>query len=113
MIDFGLAKKYTKDAKHILYSQGKNMLGTVRFASLNSHYGIQPTRRDDLESWFYCLIYFIRGELPWQNQKAPTRKDKLEKIMGLKLEYRPDLLCKNLPQNFIVIQTHIRGLKYD
>ena len=41
MIDFGLAKKYVlKDNNHIPYKDNKNLTGTARFASLNTHLGI-------------------------------------------------------------------------
>ena len=75
LIDFGLSKKFlTKNNKHIPYEENKAMIGTIRYASLNSHYGIEPSRRDDLESWFFCLYYFFFGNLPWQGTKAVTRK---------------------------------------
>jgi casein kinase 1 len=41
LIDFGLAKKYTtKDGVHIPYKDNKNLTGTARYASLNTHLGI-------------------------------------------------------------------------
>lgn len=49
MIDFGLAKKYVlKDSNHIPYKDNKNLTGTARFASLNTHLGIEQGRRDDI-----------------------------------------------------------------
>lgn len=49
MIDFGLAKKYElKDNSHIPYKDNKNLTGTARFASLNTHLGIEQGRRDDI-----------------------------------------------------------------
>ncbi|CAO3646795.1 unnamed protein product [Cunninghamella echinulata] len=115
MIDFGLAKRYRdpKSMVHIPYRENKNLTGTPRYASINTHLGIEQSRRDDLESLGYILIYFSRGQLPWQGIRARTKKEKYDKIMEKKMTTSPDVLCRGLHTEFSIYLNYVRSLRFD
>ena len=115
VIDFGLAKKY-RDPKthlHIPYRENKNLTGTARYTSINTHLGVEQARRDDLESLAYVLMYFLRGSLPWQGLKAATKKQKYDRIMEKKMTTPSDLLCRGFPNEFAIFLNYTRALRFD
>jgi len=115
IIDFGLAKKYRdpKTQQHIPYREGKNLTGTARYASVNTHLGIEQSRRDDLEAVGYVLMYFNRGSLPWQGLKANSKKEKYEKIMEKKMSTPVEILCKHFPVEFVTYLNYCRSLRFE
>ncbi|XP_064617960.1 casein kinase I-like isoform X2 [Liolophura sinensis] len=115
IIDFGLAKKY-RDARthqHIPYRENKNLTGTARYASINTHLGIEQSRRDDMESLGYVFMYFLRGSLPWQGLKAATKRQKYERISEKKMSTPIEELCKGFPSEFATYLNFCRSLRFD
>ncbi|XP_036299112.1 casein kinase I [Pipistrellus kuhlii] len=115
LVDFGLAKKYrdNRTKQHIPYREDKNLTGTVRYASINAHLGIEQSRRDDLESLGYVLMYFNKTNLPWQGITAATKKQKYEKICEKKMATDVDALCSDYPAEFAMYLNYCRGLRFE
>jgi serine/threonine protein kinase len=114
MIDYGLAKKY-RDSKHvhIPYRDNKHLTGTARYASINNHLGIEQSRRDDLESLGYVLLYFNRGELPWQGLKARTKMERYNRICEKKTSTGIKTLCEGFPTEFATYLNYTRSLGFE
>ena len=125
-IDFGLAKRFRdpRTHQHIPYRENKNLTGTARYTSINTHLGkpyrkiehqspiqsiltfffvtgIEQSRRDDLEALGYIFIYFYKGVLPWQGLKAKTKAQKYEKISEKKLSTPIEELCNGSPSKLV------------
>jgi casein kinase 1 len=115
LIDFGLAKKYRdpKSQQHIPYRENKSLTGTARYASINAHLGIEQSRRDDLEAIGYVLMYFNRGQLPWQGFQANSKEEKYHKIMESKRATSVETLCKGHPAVFASYLNYCRALRFE
>jgi serine/threonine protein kinase len=114
IIDFGLAKQYRDPHTHIhtKYRTDQSPIGTARYASINAQSGFELSRRDDLESLTYILIYLLRGSLPWQDLSGPT-KTKQALMLQMKKTIAPHVLCEGLPVEFELILNHARRLKFE
>ncbi|KAH8334371.1 casein kinase I [Drosophila kikkawai] len=114
LIDFGLSKRY-KDSEtheHIPYRRDRNLTGTVRYASMNAQMGVEQSRRDDMESMGYCIMYFNMGKLPWQGITAANKKQKYEKILEKKSGISIETLCRGLPTEFALYMKYVRNLRF-
>ena len=113
LIDFGLSKLINNDKKNMFIFNIKNekiVIGTVRYISMNAHLGNEQYKKDDLESLAYMLVYFIKGELPWQNLKAKSRREKYTKIYHKKKHTVNSELCNFLPDEIKTFVNYILNL---
>ena len=103
-VDFGLTKRYRdqKTGHHIQYKDGKSLTGTARYASINAHIGYELSRRDDLISLGYVMIYFLSGSLPWEVATYNSDSNNFHNILEMKNEITLDQLCKDCPLEFVL-----------
>lgn len=117
LLDFGLSKRFRNPVTKvhipyiisvllsIRYRENKHLSGTPRYASLGNHLGIEQSRRDDLESLGFMLVYFLRGSLPWQGLRIQGKKEKYAKILEYKTQVLFCLLLLIRPhlKNFVLV----------
>lgn len=115
IIDFGLSKKYysASQQRHIAFKDGKPLTGTARYCSANAHRGYEQSRRDDLESIGYLLIYFFLGQLPWQGIQVADAAQKTVKIGEKKIATQVDDLCRECPPELLTYMTYCKGLEFE
>lgn len=115
MIDYGLSKEFRNPGTllHRPIKKDKNLTGTARYASLNTHLGYEQSRRDDLESLGFMLIYFMKGKLPWQGLKAENKIEKYALIRDVKQKTTIYNLCEGLPNEIYLYMIHVRNLQYE
>jgi serine/threonine protein kinase len=115
LIDFGLTRLFRNPAtrKHITQFKGLDITGTVRYSLINSHLGLTQSRRDDLESLAYAIVYLVKGRLPWQGIAVHPGQVHHDEVLKLKQVTTAKTLCKGLPQPFIEFIQHIRSLGFE
>ncbi|XP_061843358.2 tau-tubulin kinase 2b [Nerophis lumbriciformis] len=107
MLDFGLARQYMTLQGLRPPRDVAGFRGTVRYASINTHRNKEMGRHDDLWSFFYMLVEFMSGTLPWKRFK-----DK-EQVGNLKEAYDHRLMLNHLPSEFSAYLDHILSLDYN
>ncbi|KAL9227283.1 hypothetical protein vseg_002991 [Gypsophila vaccaria] len=113
LVDLGLATKWrdTATGSHVEYDQRPDVFrGTVRYASVHAHLGRTGSRRDDLESLAYTLVFLLRGRLPWQGYQG---ENKGFLVCKKKMATSPETLCCFCPQPFRQFVEYVVNLKFD
>ena len=115
ILDFGLAKKFrsSRTLAQYPYIKRKKLTGTARYASIHALEAYEQSRRDDLESVGYVLMYFLRGELPWQGLKVKSKEDRYKKILEKKKETTSEELCEGYPREFFKYVDYTKNLGYE
>lgn len=116
LIDFGMAKKYRsgKTRKHIKYSVPGRLTGTARYCSINALRGTEQSRRDDLESAGYVMIYLAqRGYLPWMGLTNPDKLERYRQIYRIKKRLSEEELCRKLPSAFVKYMKYTKKLNFE
>ena len=115
IIDFGLCKKYrsSKTGKHVLPNKYKLISGTMRYASPNVLKGKEPSRRDDLISLGYLLIYLFKGYLPWESLSPNFNREEFIKLLYLKENDIKSKLLTNLPEEIIDYIKYTKKLEFE
>jgi serine/threonine protein kinase len=115
LIDFGLAKCFLDEkSRHLSIKTNEVIVGTQRYMSINTHQGLTASRRDDLESIGYIIIFLYHGQLSWQNQKSISKVVELKQ----KLDYSDTIgefvlfvrYCRNLGFTDKPNYAYLRGM---
>ena len=117
IIDFGFSHQYksSRTGKHIKYQSKKLTMGSMSFLSINANKGNEQSRRDDLESLGYMLIFLATDNLPWLKIEDLNVNDiiKYKKIYELKKAISADRLCEGLPEEFAKYINYSRKLDFE
>ncbi|XP_076899817.1 casein kinase 1-like protein HD16 isoform X2 [Bidens hawaiensis] len=113
LIDLGLASKWRESSSnmHVEYDQRPDIFrGTIRYASVHAHLGRTGSRRDDLESLAYTLIFLIKGRLPWQGYQGDNKSFL---VCKKKMATSPELMCCFCPAPFKQFLEAVTNMKFD
>ena len=117
VIDFGLSRKYrsSRTGKHIKFRDVKRISGSLRYMSRNSNRGYELSRRDDLESFGYMIIYLATRYLPWLflEHLGLDKNTLIQTFYKLKNSVTPEELCKDLPKEFSEFLKYVRNLDFE
>ncbi len=113
LVDFGLSKKFIRNGNHLEYREDKSFVGTLRYSSVKSHIGIQQSRRDDLESFGYVLIYLLQSDLPWTTGSSKEKEQKYKHIKLTKIVASLQELCKGIPVEFYQYLCYCKNLDFE
>ena len=116
LLDFGLSKNFRnkENGNHIELVKNKSLVGSMRYASIRNHKGYEQSRRDELESLSYIVLYFLKGgKLPWNGLPISNKEEKSKQICQIKSNINLETLCEGIPEEYRLLLSYSRKLKFD
>jgi casein kinase I family protein HRR25 len=115
LIDFGLSAKYrsSKTGKHKKFGFTGKLTGTTKYSSANTIRGVEQSRKDDLISVAYMIIFFMKGNLPWQDIDSEDEVNKFTKIYLMKKNIKESELCAGLPVEIYKFLKYVQNLDFE
>jgi hypothetical protein len=88
---------------------------TLLFHLLTIYMSIDSSRRDDLESLAYTLLFLLLGNLPWQQYKGQsgTRAGYIKHVREKKRQWSGRRLGQGLAKEFGELLDYARALEFD
>ena len=107
LIDFEISENLIKDGKHIPYDDFDDFIGSLYYASVNAHYGVLPTRRDDLSGLAYIFLKLLKGKLPWEDEKEYM------KVSEMKRYTTSAKLFEGFPEEFAILYDYAYNMWFE
>ncbi len=107
IIDFGISTLFIDNKKyHKPMTRQNRVIGTIDFTSYYLHEGLSASRRDDLISMIYIIIYIYNNGLPWQ------KENELKSVYEMKYYISPNRLCEGLSDKINIMLVYCYSLEY-
>lgn len=127
MIDFGLSTKINYNTKKSTSKTtlaikennndgvgiNKKICGNLHFMALNVLKGMIPSKKTEIESFIYLLLFLFQLKLPWSKIKSKNHFDKVNKIIEIHNKITKEELFKNIPYQILFIYLHLETIKND
>ena len=85
----------------------------LRYMSVNAHFGMEQSRRDDMEALGYLIIYFLKGgKLPWMGYREENMRERFRKIGLSKQHINITNFCRELPREVAIYLRYVRSLRF-
>eukprot|EP00347_Sterkiella_histriomuscorum_P005564 403356126 len=115
LIDYGLSCPYLlENGQHKPVLKAIKFVGNVGFASKHSFNQMELTRRDDLISLLYMLLFLLEGGLPWMKNTDKSLKDQYREVGRMKNNMTPEFICSKSRKSlkFLQLVKNAYALRY-
>ena len=114
LIDFGFCKRYNYEGKHIEFKRTTSLIGTPNYVSLNVHNSAEPSRRDDIESCLYVMIFMLFGKIFSTEQvQIQTQTQTQINTNTLKILVAKKEQLTNIPRFLVIAFNYVRTIKFE